>query len=337
MAHTHTHTNLRIPVADDSQVGNARRAVTQRCEEAGLNEEFRGRAAIVATELARNLALHATGGQLLITLLDLGSGPILELITTDRGPGMRNVGECLRDGYSTAGTAGNGFGAIRRLSQDFEVYSQLGAGTVVWARLHSGNPPRPARIQVGAVSLACAPEPVCGDAWGCRELVDAARVTVSDGLGHGLFAHEAAESSLAIFRDTMAQPLERVLGTINEELTKTRGAAQAIVHIDFLENTVRAAGVGNISMRVIQHENSRSMVSENGILGAGARRIREYGYPWAPDAILILHSDGLSTNWGLQKYPALDQRHPAVIAAVLFRDHARERDDATIVVVRQTP
>jgi hypothetical protein len=64
------------------------------------------------------------------------------------------------------------------------------------------------------------------------------------------------------------------------------------------------------------------------------RPAQQYQYPLPPDALLVVHSDGLSANWSLEKYPGLFFRHPAVIAAALFRDHRRQRDDATIVVVR---
>jgi hypothetical protein len=56
-------------------------------------------------------------------------------------------------------------------------------------------------------------------------------------------------------------------------------------------------------------------------------------YPWPPQGRLVMHSDGLSHRWTLESYPGLALRHPALAAAVLWRDHARGRDDATIVVV----
>jgi hypothetical protein len=46
-----------------------------------------------------------------------------------------------------------------------------------------------------------------------------------------------------------------------------------------------------------------------------------------------MHSDGISARWDLRKDDALRQRHSAIIAAVLYRDHARSRDDATVVVL----
>ena len=78
----------------------------------------------------------------------------------------------------------------------------------------------------------------------------------------------------------------------------------------------------------------KRMVSRNGTVGAVARQIMGFQYPFKGDALVILHSDGLASNWSLDKYPGLAQRDPALIAAVLYRDFGRRRDDALILVVR---
>jgi serine/threonine protein phosphatase PrpC len=77
------------------------------------------------------------------------------------------------------------------------------------------------------------------------------------------------------------------------------------------------------------------MISYNGTVGHNAHKILERSYPWTADTILILHSDGLTTHWSLDKYPGLLRHHPSTIAAVLFRDFQRGTDDATVVVVRR--
>jgi hypothetical protein len=65
------------------------------------------------------------------------------------------------------------------------------------------------------------------------------------------------------------------------------------------------------------------------------RRVQEFSYPWEPDATLVVHSDGLSTRWRPESYPGLQRHDPAVMAGVLFRDFARARDDASVIVVRE--
>jgi hypothetical protein len=64
------------------------------------------------------------------------------------------------------------------------------------------------------------------------------------------------------------------------------------------------------------------------------RRLQEFTYEWPPSSLIILHSDGLTTHWALDRYAGLASRRPDVIAGVLYRDFRRVRDDATVVVAR---
>jgi len=72
---------------------------------------------------------------------------------------------------------------------------------------------------------------------------------------------------------------------------------------------------------------------ESYLKGTAHSRLVQLEYPIAPGSLLVMHSDGLSARWDLRQRPELLRAHPAVIAAVLYRDHGRERDDATVVVV----
>jgi anti-sigma regulatory factor (Ser/Thr protein kinase) len=109
-----------ISVIEESQIGSARRRVVEICKRLGCDEMFCGKAAIVVTEMARNIFLDGRGGEIVIREVTTAASSSLELLALDRGPGMRNVAECLRDGFSTGGTAGTGFGAIKRLSDGFD-------------------------------------------------------------------------------------------------------------------------------------------------------------------------------------------------------------------------
>jgi hypothetical protein len=96
---------------------------------------------------------------------------------------------------------------------------------------------------------------------------------------------------------------------------------------------VTYAGVGNISGVVASAERSKGMVSHNGILGAQLLRTRQFEYEFSEGRKLVMHSDGMSARWSFSNYPGLFVRHAAVIAAVLFRDHGRARDDVTVIVL----
>jgi hypothetical protein len=114
-------------------------------------------------------------------------------------------------------------------------------------------------------------------------------------------------------------------------LAGSRGAAAASAQWDLATSKVTYAGVGNICA-TITNDRSQGMISHHGTLGVHLRRAQEFGYPCLPDSLIVMHSDGLSARWSLSAYPGLCRRHPAVIAAVLYRDFARPRDDATVIV-----
>jgi hypothetical protein len=204
----------------------------------------------------------------------------------------------------------------------------------VLCELWSG-PPVPERLEAGAVSVAKSGEPVCGDGWAITHDRRSSTVLVADGLGHGALAAEAAREAIRAFHGAIAGEPRAIVQAIHGALRPTRGAAVAVARLDHVAKVVRFVGVGNIAGVVLSERTpSRHMVSHNGIAGHEARRIDEFTYPWPDAGLLVMHSDGLSQKWDLDRYPGLGRRHPALIAGVLYRDFHRGHDDATVVVAR---
>src|SRR2546427_1078719 len=105
------------------QPGEARRAAMRLASGAGLDEEVVGKVAIAVTEAASNVVKHGRGGDVILRTLRDGEAHGLEMLALDRGSGMANVGECFRDGYSTAGTAGARLGCLPRRSSLFYAHT----------------------------------------------------------------------------------------------------------------------------------------------------------------------------------------------------------------------
>lgn len=161
---------------------------------------------------------------------------------------------------------------------------------------------------------------------------------VADGLGHGLPAHEAATAATRIFADRHEQAPARLMEDVHAGLRSTRGAAVAALALDTERGVAHFAGLGNISGIVLLPGGSRhNLVSHNGTAGHTAGRIQEFAYPVPPGAIVILFSDGLASGWDLSRYPGLLPRSPSLLAATLYRDFSRRRDDVTVVVARERP
>jgi anti-sigma regulatory factor (Ser/Thr protein kinase) len=310
-----------LVISERSQASEARRIAAQFASRIGFDEERTGAVAIVATEAANNLVNHSKGGEMLLRASD----SMLEMVCLDRGPGM-NVEACLEDGYSTAGTAGTGFGAIKRMSDHFDAYSTP-QGTLILASFG----PRPNRY--GAVRVPKTGERVCGDAWSVLERNGSTWILMADGLGHGEFAAAASEQAVKVFETSRMDTVVGVMQDVHAGLRSTRGAAVAIAHIQ--GQTLTYCGLGNIAGVLYTGAANVHMVSHAGTAGVEARRIAPFTYGWTPGAILILHSDGLLSQWGLERYPGLTRHDPALVAAVLYRDYNRGRDDTTVMAVRQ--
>src|SRR5690606_37332692 len=144
------------------------------------------------------------------------------------------------DGYSTGGTSGSGLGAVRRLSNEFDIFSLPPSGTVVMARIAAkaslGALPDGERksesFLVGAIALPAPGEIVCGDSWAFAQNGSRAGVLVADGLGHGFYAMEASMAAIAVFE---ANPLGRpsvVIEGMHQPLRPTRGAAVLMANLD---------------------------------------------------------------------------------------------------------
>lgn len=355
-------TQQRFEIGDPSQVSFARRGVSELARAVGCSETIVGRLAIIVTECATNQLKHAQRGELLVRALSevvppglgLPSRYGVELLAIDSGPGIHDLRACFVDGYTTAGSPGTGMGAIQRLADQLDIWSAPSRGTilrtVVWAdggvstaasaNANTSDTRDIAPIEYGAINLPLQGEWLCGDAWSCGYADGEFTVMIADGLGHGELANRAAIAATDTFAQLGPSSLERIVEASHDALRATRGAALGVARIPAggvvygAPATARFCGIGNIAASVWTPQGHRHLVSHAGIVGHQTHKAQAFQVDWPDGALLILHSDGLATRWDLNLYPGLALRHPALIAAVLYRDFARGRDDITVVVAR---
>lgn len=324
-----------IEVRDPSQTGEARREAIAFAEKLEFTESDRGSVALAVTEMATNLIKHASEGSILISRIGSDGMQGMRILSLDKGPGIRNLSTALEDGHSTAGTNGTGLGAIRRLSHNFEIYSG-GSGTVIVSEFwrQGKQPANEAAWRSATVTLPYPGEKVIGDGWIVRRFANCAIFMVVDGLGHGPYAAEAAREAERIVSVITEATPTAILQDCHDALKKTRGAAMGCAVLDTDKGLLHFGGIGNVAASIVAPESSRSLTSHNGTLGHQIHKIQEFSYPWNPDSILIMHSDGLSGKWHLNDYPGIWSKQAAIIAGLLYRDFARGRDDATVLVAK---
>jgi anti-sigma regulatory factor (Ser/Thr protein kinase) len=326
----------QFPIGDSSEVAPARRGVSALATRLGFNVEDAGRASLVATEIGTNLIKHGGGGELLAKTITSGARTGIELLGLDKGPGIDDLSKCLRDGYSTGGSPGTGLGAIERISQHFDIYSRPGHGTAVLAQLWpDAKRPPPDPLEFGTLVVPKPGETECGDAYCCHERPGGVLILGVDGLGHGLGAAQATAAACRAFDTMKHQTPTVIMQLLHEALRPTRGAAITLMDMDWAQGRATSIGVGNVIPALVNGGDIKRLAIDNGIVGHVISRPRELHYPCSPDTVLIMHSDGLTANWQLDRYPGLMQHHVALIAGVLYRDCKRGRDDSMVVVVRR--
>jgi anti-sigma regulatory factor (Ser/Thr protein kinase) len=320
-----------VAVTDPSSVGQVRRLALSTAQRLGLDETRAGEMALLATEVSRNVLVHGGGGEVIITGFKHNDKALGRILALDRGPGIPDVAKAMEDGFSTNGTPGGGLGAMKRIASELEIFTAR-TGTVVLVEV--GDDPHADGLQIAGMAVPYPGEQVCGDAWAYHNSPERMLTMIADGLGHGLAAAEAAQEAIATFHARIECTPSEILSYIHDALRKTRGAVAGIAEIRPQERSITFAGVGNIAAVLLSAAKSQSFVSHNGTLGSIASRIQTFHFEWKPDSILILHSDGLQSRWDLSNYAGLLSRHPAIIGGTLLRDFRRQRDDASVVVVK---
>lgn len=342
-----------MEVRDEAQVGAVRRAVHGYAGGIGFTERELAEIDIVVQEVGTNAARYARGGGQIHFTTTLGAEPGLELFYTDQGPGIHDLERVVRDGVSTGGSLGAGLGAVRRLSDEFEIYSTIqGTGRLAslarrtthgtalllrkWvtaARLSDKTHAATAR-RIGVWSRPHPNEDKNGDAYFVRRRAGQTLIAVVDGLGHGPGAHAASHVALEILANWQGESLEDIFHAAHAALRPTRGAVMGACVMDASRGTFSYAGVGNIEVRVFNAPEPVRPIPNNGTLGARLDKVRVWSYAWAERATVVLASDGVSASWDINDYPGLLQKSPQLLAGILMRDYGRDSDDATVLVAR---
>ncbi len=120
-----------LPIHTTEDIVLVRQAVRTRAVELGFSLVDQTKVVTAASELARNTLVHGGGGSASIEVVDSGGRRGLKLLFEDRGRGIPDVEQALRDGFTTGNGLGLGLGGARRLSNEFEIESKPGQGTRV--------------------------------------------------------------------------------------------------------------------------------------------------------------------------------------------------------------
>jgi serine/threonine-protein kinase RsbT len=121
----------KLPVETSEDVVRVRQAVRAWAVELGFSLVDQTKVVTAASELARNTVVHGGGGTCELEIIQTDNRRGLRLTFVDQGPGIADVEQAMRDGFTSGNGLGLGLGGARRLSSEFDIRSQPGAGTLV--------------------------------------------------------------------------------------------------------------------------------------------------------------------------------------------------------------
>jgi serine/threonine-protein kinase RsbT len=125
---------IQVPINSDQDIVAARQKGRSLAAAMGFSA---GDATLIATaisELARNIITYAKSGEIRLTVINGSARQGIQLVARDQGPGIPDVQQALRDGFSTSGSLGLGLPGVKRLVDEFEIVSEENRGTTVTAK-----------------------------------------------------------------------------------------------------------------------------------------------------------------------------------------------------------
>jgi anti-sigma regulatory factor (Ser/Thr protein kinase) len=329
-----THTSF---AADDrSYFSLIKKEIHRVASEAGINTTRINELDLIAAEMTSNLFKYSDGGELLLGVFANNGNPYVELISIDNGPGMINPAKMMQDGISTTNTLGHGLGSMKRLSDTFELYSLIGWGTIVLSRVY-GEPEKINKQDIIIRPIVvCKPgEKTSGDAFVIKKTDKYLKLMLADGLGHGPEANKAVNEAAIAFKVFPEYSPTETIRFINSAIKKTRGAVINVVCYDFASKTWISTGVGNIAARMFGPVNFKNHMSYNGIVGHNIpNTMNDQSYPSDEFNQVLLCSDGIKTRIDLARYPMMYKYDLTILAAAIYKDHARRNDDMSVVIAK---
>ncbi|WP_428662828.1 ATP-binding protein [Runella sp.] len=329
-------------VEDRSYVSFIKREIHNIVIQAGFSSMRAGEVDIIVSELTSNLIKYANGGELIYRLSEEGDNKTFEIFCMDDGPGTNDITKMMRDGASSANTLGHGLGAIKRLSDFFQIYSKEDWGTVAYAKVHM-HPVTPkiqrgsGELKIQAIQLPLPGEKVCGDGYWIKKNGAETHIFLGDGLGHGPLAYEAVQTAIAAFKECQESDPVDILRFIHQNVKKTRGLVGTVAILNSKKNEWNICGIGNITTRLYQGLESKNCISHNGIIGMNIpNTIDSYRVPADTYPGIIMYSDGIRNRWNPAKFPFILNYDSSIIASVIFKDNARRTDDMTILTGKVT-
>jgi hypothetical protein len=187
-------------------------------------------------------------------------------------------------------------------------------------------------IDCAAFGVPCVGERLSGDVAVIEQRDEVLFIALVDVLGHGASAYAVAKMAASFLRETWSSDPAETMLALHEELRGTRGAVAAICALDTTSGDSSFAGIGDTGV-VGMGPHRPSLYSKEGILGSRIRAPQEQRFRLGPGDILILHTDGVSSEFRTTLPPHSGSMKADQLARRIVQEFRRPHDDATCIVV----
>jgi serine/threonine-protein kinase RsbT len=120
-----------VPINHEADIISARQLGRQIAVQAGFTGSELTIIATAISEVARNIIVYAVRGEILLEMVRLEGRTGVVIVAKDQGPGIANIEQAMRDGYSTGKSLGLGLPGAKRLMDEFAIVSIVGKGTTI--------------------------------------------------------------------------------------------------------------------------------------------------------------------------------------------------------------
>lgn len=126
-------TQTSVEIRNEWDIVQARQLGRELSKEMGFGQVDQARITTSISELARNIYLYANKGKIEVEQIMEKNKNGLKIISSDSGPGIKDIRQVMQDGFTTSGGLGAGLPGVKRLMDEFKIHSQEGVGTEIVA------------------------------------------------------------------------------------------------------------------------------------------------------------------------------------------------------------
>jgi len=347
----------RIEISGEGDLPRAVNAARAVAEQAGFATTQQFMIATAASELATNIVRYATCGEVSIAAMNDRARKGIQIVATDDGPGIEDIGLAMQDHFSTGDGLGLGLPGVGRLMDELSIDSRPGAGTTVTATkwLHPSRrelepsvaiQPLRSGVECGDTtaerhielepSVAIRPllsDVECGDTAVVKRIDDRLFLGMVDVLGHGREAYEVAEACKRFLEDHCDEPLVKLLQDLHQHIKSSRGAVAGLSVLETESDTLKFVGIGNITARTLGAKPGR-LISRSGVVGYMMPTPREESLTLSDGDILLIYSDGVKSHFEIEDWPQMRTSSAATLAHDIINLFGKDTDDAACIALR---